>query len=140
MISSAVAVSGLVVSYLVYGKRPASDPLATKIGIIYPILKNKYYFDVLYGWYVDSVQQGFAKILFWFSLADSYSGSPRDKEASERYVGAATKTNQSDLSTSQVVKNCGKRGSPFHSSKFPCVKDTEKQKGIQILDFSTDVW
>lgn len=66
LISSAVAVSGLVISYLVYGKRPASDPLETKLGFIYPILKNKYYFDVLYGWYVDTVQQGFAKILFWF--------------------------------------------------------------------------
>lgn len=66
LISSAVAVFGLVISYVVYGKRPASDPLETKLGFIYTLLKNKYYFDALYGWYVNTVQQGFAKICFWF--------------------------------------------------------------------------
>ncbi len=65
LISSVVAILGLAVSYIIYSKRPALDPLGTKLGIIYPILKNKYYFDTVYGWYVDRVQQGFAMVLFW---------------------------------------------------------------------------
>jgi NADH-quinone oxidoreductase subunit L len=63
LISSAAAVFGLVVSFLVYSNRPKTDPLETKLGVIYPLLKNKYYFDALYGWYVNVVQQSFAKLL-----------------------------------------------------------------------------
>ncbi len=63
--SSIAAILGLVVSYLVYGKRPNRDPLETKLGFIYPILKNKYYFDAFYGWYVDCVQQRVAVIFAW---------------------------------------------------------------------------
>ena len=33
VISSVVAVLGLAFSYMIYGKRPASDPLATKLGV-----------------------------------------------------------------------------------------------------------
>jgi NADH-quinone oxidoreductase subunit L len=65
LISSAAAVIGLVVSFMIYGNRPAQDPLESKLGGIYPALKNKYYFDALYGWYVNTVQQNFAKFLFW---------------------------------------------------------------------------
>ena len=65
LISSAAAILGLVVSYLVYGKRPNRDPLETKLGFIYPVLKNKYYFDALYGWYVDCVQQRVAATFKW---------------------------------------------------------------------------
>lgn len=66
LISSAVAVAGLALSFLIYGKRPSSDPLEKKLGFLYPVLKNKYYFDTVYGWYVDRVQQGFANALAWF--------------------------------------------------------------------------
>ncbi len=65
-ISSGAAVLGLAVSYLIYSKRPASDPLETKLGAIYPVLKNKYYFDAVYSWYVDFVQQNFANMLAYF--------------------------------------------------------------------------
>ncbi len=64
--SSIVAVLGLTVSFLMYGNRPSRDPLETKLGALYPVLKNKYYFDTVYGWYVDTIQQGFARILHWF--------------------------------------------------------------------------
>lgn len=66
IISSVVALAGLILSFAIYGKRPSKDPLETKLGFIYPILKNKYYFDTVYGWYVDRVQQGFAILLSWF--------------------------------------------------------------------------
>ncbi len=64
--SSIIAFLGLLVSYMVYSKRPDHDPLETKLGILYPILKNKYYFDVFYGWYVNRVQQTFAVLLSVF--------------------------------------------------------------------------
>lgn len=66
LISSAAAVLGLIISFVIYGNRPNRDPLESKLGILYPVLKNKYYFDNLYGWYVDTVQQGVAKIFAWF--------------------------------------------------------------------------
>ncbi len=66
LISSAVGVAGLVISYLIYSKRPGRDPLETKLGFLYPVLKNKYYFDAFYGWYVNRVQQGAAMIFTRF--------------------------------------------------------------------------
>lgn len=64
--SSIVAVLGLVISFILYSKRPDQDPLESKLGFIYPILKNKYYFDTVYGWYVDRVQQTWAVFLSLF--------------------------------------------------------------------------
>ncbi|MDO8675343.1 MAG: NADH-quinone oxidoreductase subunit L [Candidatus Omnitrophota bacterium] len=66
LISSLVAVLGLGLSYMIYSKHPSRDPLETKLGSFYSVLKNKYYFDVVYGWYVDRVQQSFAVLLSWF--------------------------------------------------------------------------
>ncbi len=65
LMSSAAAILGLIISFIIYGKRPAKDPLEAKLGGLYTVLKNKYYFDALYGWYVDRVQQTFAVILAW---------------------------------------------------------------------------
>ena len=66
LISSFVAVFGLAVAYAIYGKRPDVDPLNTKLGVIGNVLRSKYYFDEIYGWYVDVIQQNFAKLLAWF--------------------------------------------------------------------------
>ncbi|MCR4336984.1 MAG: NADH-quinone oxidoreductase subunit L [Candidatus Omnitrophica bacterium] len=66
VLSSVVAILGLALSYFIYSKRPDRDPLETKLGILYPVLKNKYYFDAVYGWYVDHVQQRVAMIFEWF--------------------------------------------------------------------------
>jgi NADH-quinone oxidoreductase subunit L len=63
LISSAFAVVGLAVAFALYGKRTASDPLPPKLGVLYNALKEKFYFDAVYGWYVDVVQQGFAHFL-----------------------------------------------------------------------------
>jgi NADH-quinone oxidoreductase subunit L len=60
VISSVVALLGLGFSYMIYGKRAQSDPLATKLGSFYTVLKNKFYFDIVYGWYVDNIQQNVA--------------------------------------------------------------------------------
>jgi NADH-quinone oxidoreductase subunit L len=66
LISSGAALLGLGVSYIMYSARPAVDPVEKTLGGFYAVLKNKYYFDIVYGWYVDVIQQNFAKILFWF--------------------------------------------------------------------------
>lgn len=65
LFSSLAAVLGLIISFVIYGNRPNRDPLEFKLGGFYPLLKNKYYFDAIYGWYVDVVQQSFARLLFW---------------------------------------------------------------------------
>jgi len=65
LISSAAAVLGLSISYVIYSKRPSADPLEAKLGAFYCVLKDKYYFDIVYGWYVDHLQQGFARLLAW---------------------------------------------------------------------------
>ncbi|MEI7998847.1 MAG: NADH-quinone oxidoreductase subunit L [Candidatus Omnitrophota bacterium] len=64
--SSIIALLGLGLSYMIYSRRPSREPLEKKLGVIYTLLKNKYYFDALYSWYVNSLQQGFAKLLSWF--------------------------------------------------------------------------
>jgi NADH-quinone oxidoreductase subunit L len=66
IISSVVAVLGLIFSYMIYGKRTASDPLAAKLGSFYSVLQNKFYFDIIYGWYVDHIQQNIALFLARF--------------------------------------------------------------------------
>jgi NADH-quinone oxidoreductase subunit L len=66
LISSIVAVLGLSFSYMLYGKRVQSDPLATKLGSFYAVLKNKFYFDIIYGWYVDTIQQNVALFMSRF--------------------------------------------------------------------------
>ncbi len=60
VISSIVALLGLFSSYIVYGSRPQADPLATRIVAFYGVLKNKFYFDIAYTWYVDRIQQTMA--------------------------------------------------------------------------------
>jgi NADH-quinone oxidoreductase subunit L len=69
IISSVIALLGLGFSYMIYGKRTPIDPLATKLGSFYPVLKNKFYFDIVYGWYVDKIQQTLALCLAWFEKA-----------------------------------------------------------------------
>ncbi|MBF0504875.1 MAG: NADH-quinone oxidoreductase subunit L [Candidatus Omnitrophica bacterium] len=66
LVSSFIAVLGLGLSYRLYSKRPVVDPLETHWKTIYGILKNKYYFDTVYSWYVDCIQQKLATILSRF--------------------------------------------------------------------------
>lgn len=54
MISSTIiALAGIIIGWLLYGKEPvrarAPDPLSTKIGAMYAILENKFYFDEIYN-------------------------------------------------------------------------------------------
>lgn len=69
IISSVVALVGLGFSYLLYGKQRANDPLAAKLGSFYSVLQNKYYFDIVYDWYVNNIQQNIAVMLSKFEKA-----------------------------------------------------------------------
>jgi NADH-quinone oxidoreductase subunit L len=50
--SFAVALGGLFLGWWIYGRKPLKagepDPLVKPLGSLYPLLKNKYYFDELY--------------------------------------------------------------------------------------------
>ena len=66
VISSVVAAMGLGFAYIIYGRRTSTDPLAAKLGGFYAVLQNKFYFDIVYGWYVDNIQQNIALYLARF--------------------------------------------------------------------------
>jgi NADH-quinone oxidoreductase subunit L len=66
LISSVVAVLGLGFAFMIYGRRTAADPLAARLGNFYSVLQNKFYFDIVYGWYVDNIQQNVALSLSRF--------------------------------------------------------------------------
>ncbi len=63
VISSIIAVAGLAAAFLIYGKRAAHDPLISWLGGFHAVLRNKFYFDIMYGWYVDHIQQNAALFL-----------------------------------------------------------------------------
>jgi NADH-quinone oxidoreductase subunit L len=52
LLSTVLAVGGLFLGWLVYGRRPLAagqpDPLTKALGPVHTVLKNKYYFDELY--------------------------------------------------------------------------------------------
>ncbi len=56
-ISVAVALAGLGLAWLIYGRKPlghaAADPLSRWLGPIWTILRNKYYADYIYGLVIE---------------------------------------------------------------------------------------
>jgi NADH-quinone oxidoreductase subunit L len=69
LVSFVVALGGLGVGYLVYGRKPLvagqADPMVKFLGPVYPVLQNKYYFDELYTTL-------FIKPSQWFSREVAY--------------------------------------------------------------------
>jgi NADH-quinone oxidoreductase subunit L len=65
LVSFAVALGGLYVGYRVYWVNPLKagqpDPMVARLGSFYPTLKNKYYFDELYGRIFVTPLQWFAR-------------------------------------------------------------------------------
>ena len=60
LISLAVVSLGLVLSWLIYGKRALSaQQLVHALAVPYSFLKRRYYIDELYNWYVANIQQRF---------------------------------------------------------------------------------
>jgi NADH-quinone oxidoreductase subunit L len=67
LVSIGVALGGLLLGWLVYRNVPAGfpDPLQKRLGTIYTVLKNKYYFDELY----DLL---FVRPAYWFAETFTY--------------------------------------------------------------------
>jgi NADH-quinone oxidoreductase subunit L len=65
--SFVVALLGITLAALFYWKKVFSaDKLAQNFRPLYLLLKNKYYFDELYGWMVKHILFAFARICTWF--------------------------------------------------------------------------
>jgi NADH-quinone oxidoreductase subunit L len=64
--SFAVALGGLYLGWLMYGRKPLQagqpDPLVKPLGPLYPLLKNKYYFDELYQQVLVAPSQAIARV------------------------------------------------------------------------------
>jgi NADH-quinone oxidoreductase subunit L len=54
---------GFAVSYLFYKPGAREDAMAKSIAPLYNILKSKLYFDEIYGWYVEKIQQRVAVVI-----------------------------------------------------------------------------
>jgi NADH-quinone oxidoreductase subunit L len=67
IISTAVAVSGIALAYLMYFKKVFSpDAVVERLRVIHTILYNKYYFDEIYDAVIIKPALGFADVLWWF--------------------------------------------------------------------------
>ena len=70
LLSSLLAVGGLFLGWLVYGRKPLTagqpDPLVKALGPVHTVLKNKYYFDELYHATVVRGSLALADIFFKF--------------------------------------------------------------------------
>ncbi len=67
MISSVVALSGILLGSLLYGKpRLKEDPLIKFFGATYEFAVNKFYLDAFFSLIAKFFQKVFATILFWF--------------------------------------------------------------------------
>ena len=65
--SLAVAVAGILLSAaFYYWKVFSAEKMAQTFRLVYLLLKNKYYFDEMYGWLVQKVLFGLAFVLTWF--------------------------------------------------------------------------
>jgi NADH-quinone oxidoreductase subunit L len=63
-ISTAVAVLGWLVAWLIYGRKPLAvpvDPLEKRLGPVYTLLKNKYYMDEIYQTFIVNPAVSLAK-------------------------------------------------------------------------------
>jgi NADH-quinone oxidoreductase subunit L len=70
LLSSLLAVGGLFLGWLVYGRKPLAkgqpDPLVKALGPVHTVLKNKYYFDELYHATFVRGAIALANIFFFF--------------------------------------------------------------------------
>ncbi|MDJ0521048.1 MAG: NADH-quinone oxidoreductase subunit L [Planctomycetota bacterium] len=65
IIATGVALVGFLIARKIYRNAGGNDPLPAKLGGIWRLWDNLYYVDNFYLWLVKKVQQGVAKV-FWF--------------------------------------------------------------------------
>jgi NADH-quinone oxidoreductase subunit L len=69
-ISILAGVLGIGLAYITYVSRMIkAENIAARFSGVYKLLKNKYYVDELYLWFIHKVMDGIvAKVLYWFDL------------------------------------------------------------------------
>lgn len=69
LVSSAVALAGIILAWMVYQKRwIRHEMLRERFSGVYGLLYNKYYIDEIYQWLIARLVDGTARLLFWFDL------------------------------------------------------------------------
>jgi len=69
LLSTACALAGILVAYLIYSRRAvAPEVLAARSGPLYRLLYNKYYIDEIYQWLIDHIVDGTARVLYWVDI------------------------------------------------------------------------
>ena len=56
-------VAGVITAKSLYGKVDQEDPLATKLPVFFALCKSKLFFDQIYKFYVDKIQDPFARFV-----------------------------------------------------------------------------
>jgi NADH-quinone oxidoreductase subunit L len=65
--SNIVAISGILLAFIIYGIRILSpDTIREKAGFVYTILKNKYYIDEIYLFFIRTVYYNLTEGIKWF--------------------------------------------------------------------------
>jgi NADH-quinone oxidoreductase subunit L len=64
--SMLVAGAGFLLGYRVYRRAEGRDPLPERLGGLWTLWHRLYYVDVFYLWLVRRVQQGIARLCWWF--------------------------------------------------------------------------
>jgi NADH-quinone oxidoreductase subunit L len=64
--SQVVAGAGLLLGWRIYMRARGTDPLPARLGGLWTLWHRLYYVDVFYLWLVRKVQQGFARLCWWF--------------------------------------------------------------------------
>ncbi len=70
IVSIIAGVLGIGLAYIIYEKRVIkAENVVARFPGVYKLLKNKYYIDEIYLWFIHKVMDGIvAKVLYWFDL------------------------------------------------------------------------
>lgn len=70
IVSIIAGVLGIGLAYMIYEKRVIKpENIVARFPGVYKLLKNKYYIDEIYLWFIHKVMDGIvAKVLYWFDL------------------------------------------------------------------------
>ncbi len=65
-LSTAIAIGGALLARSIYAKSEGKDPLPARLGGVWTLWNELWYVDRFYLWLVRTVQQGIARICWWF--------------------------------------------------------------------------
>ncbi|MCC7138580.1 MAG: NADH-quinone oxidoreductase subunit L [Planctomycetes bacterium] len=105
LVSSVVAVLGLVLAWRVYGteRTRAEDPLPERLGSLHRIWRNLYYVDAFYVFLVKKVQQGVAWVCWLFERRVLIGGVVNGLSQGARLLGDRVRRTQGGRLSSYVT-------------------------------------